>query len=79
MTVSLEGMHEKLRCRFIHDAVIFEDFTLQKGQPAPELVPPGPLLLQVYTHSSAGTQVLDERALTPQSDQELDVVFNVER
>jgi hypothetical protein len=79
LSITLDGVYDSLRCRLLHDGVIFEDFTLRKNQPASEVVPTGPLLVQLYSDSGEDLFVRDERALDPRAGDALEAVFLVER
>mgnify|MGYP001620080446 CR=1 FL=1 len=79
LELSLDGVYETLRCRLLHDGVIFEDFTLRKTQPAREGGPAGPRLIQLYSGGGSDMFVRDERALSLRAGDAISVAFVVER
>ncbi len=78
LSLSLDGVHESLRCRLLHDGVIFEDFTLRKNQPAKEVVPAGALLIQLYSGGGRDMFLRDERALYLRAGEETEAAFVVD-
>ncbi|MCP3919273.1 MAG: hypothetical protein GY711_27350 [bacterium] len=48
---ALAGDRESTRCRLLSDALMLDDFTLRNGSTANNVVPAGPVLVQLWTAS----------------------------
>ncbi len=49
LKLTLTGVRESVRCRIMSDGLMLTDFTLRRDQPTEQVVPPGPVLVQLWT------------------------------
>jgi len=77
--LALDGMHDSVRCALVSDGVLFNDFTLRKEKETTETVPPGPLLVRLYSGSGADRVVHEERSLILSVGDEQRASFWVDR
>lgn len=77
LVLSLTGSPDRLRCEIVHSGVVVGDFTLRRGEPAAEAVPPGPVLVQVYSERDERRTVHASRTASPAPGEVVEIVLDV--